>query len=140
MVDKPLGLLEQRAPRGFVRPPAPSPDPLSPADLPGAVKAELPATLAPQLATLASSVPAQGPWHYELKFDGYRLLARVDEGRARLFTRNGNDWTHKMKPLAAAIEALGLQSAWLDGEIVVLGQQGTPDFHRLQTRLRRGGH
>ncbi len=43
------------------------------------MKAALPAALAPQLATLASSVPAQGAWHYELKFDGYRLLARVDD-------------------------------------------------------------
>jgi len=132
VVDKPLGLLEQRAPPGFVRPPAPSPAALTPAALPGAVKAELPVALAPQLATLASSVPAQGSWHYELKFDGYRLLARVAKGRARLFTRNGNDWTDRMKPLAAAIESLGVQSAWLDGEIVVLGPQGTPDFHLLQ--------
>ncbi len=140
VVDKPLGLLEQRAPRDFVRPPAPAPDTLHAAELPGAVPAALPATLAPQLATLAASVPAQGPWHYELKFDGYRLLARLDEdGHARLYTRNANDWTHKLVPLARAIEALGLRSAWLDGEIVVLGPKGTPDFHLLQTAFDAAG-
>ena len=102
------------------------------ADLPGAVKANLPATLAPQLATLATSVPASGEWSYEIKFDGYRLLARIEQGRARLFTRNGNDWTAKLKALAAAVETLGIQAAWLDGEIVVLNQDGTPDFNALQ--------
>ena len=131
VVAKPLGPIEQRAPRGGVRD-APAGAALAPADLPGAVAAELPATLAPQLATRAGSVPSRGEWRCELKLDGYRLLARIEDGRARLFTRAGNDWTERMKPLAAAVEALGIRSAWLDGEIVVLGEQGTPDFNALQ--------
>ena len=132
VVKKSLGRLEERAPRGGVAPSSRTRSPQSAADLPGAVKANLPATLAPQLATLATSVPASGEWSYEIKFDGYRLLARIEQGRARLFTRNGNDWTAKLKALAAAVETLGIQAAWLDGEIVVLNQDGTPDFNALQ--------
>ncbi|WP_280153622.1 DNA ligase D [Piscinibacter sp. XHJ-5] len=131
VVEKPLGLLEQRQPRSAVT--AAGSAVQSAAQLPGAVKAALPAALSPQLATPAQAPPTQGEWIYELKLDGYRLLARIDErGRARLITRNGHDWTAKMKPLAEAVEALGVRSAWLDGEIVVLDDKGTPNFNLLQ--------
>ncbi|HTH10817.1 MAG TPA: DNA ligase D [Acidovorax sp.] len=102
----------------------------------GAVKAPLPEKLAPQLATLATGVPA-GEWIYEIKFDGYRILARIEKGRVQLFTRNGNDWTARMPQLAAALEDLGVKSAWLDGEIVVMGAHGTPDFNALQNAFDR---
>jgi bifunctional non-homologous end joining protein LigD len=73
-----------------------APDPAS--ALPaGAVKAALPDTLAPELATLVADVPADGDWSYEIKFDGYRVLARIGRGEVRLLTRNGNDWTAKLK-------------------------------------------
>ena len=81
-----------------------------------------------------SSVPP-GDWIVEGKFDGYRLMARIDAGKARLFTRNGHDWTGKLLPLAQAITDLGLDSAWLDGEIVVLNDAGVPDFNRLQNAI-----
>ncbi|MCX4197728.1 EamA family transporter [Methylobacterium organophilum] len=70
--------------------------------LEGAVPAELPESFKPQLATLVDSVPA-GDWRYEIKFDGYRMLARIDSGEVRLFTRNGHDWTAKMPQQAAAL-------------------------------------
>ncbi|MEF7612401.1 DNA ligase D [Aquincola sp. MAHUQ-54] len=92
----------------------------------------LPLTLAPQLATLVDALPAEGEWIYEIKFDGYRLLARVDGEDVRLFTRNGHDWTSKLRPLAQAVAGLGLRSGWLDGEIVVQDAQGVPDFQQLQ--------
>ena len=134
VADKPLGPVEQREPRGPARPGdgGAAEEVRSVAGLPGAVKAPLPAMLAPQLATLAKEPPTGPGWIYELKFDGYRLLARIDEGQVRLITRNGNDWTSKMQPLAAAVEQLQLGSAWLDGEIVVLRPDGTPDFNALQ--------
>ncbi len=140
VVDKPLGPVEEREPRGGAQGNASArndagTETLSlqePGNLPGAVKAPLPDMLAPQLATLAKAPPSGPEWTCELKFDGYRLLARIDRGRVRLITRNGNDWTSKMKPLAAAVERLGLRSAWLDGEIVVLKNDGTPDFNALQ--------
>ncbi len=98
----------------------------------GAVKARLPATLLPQLATLVSEAPADSGWIYEIKFDGYRLLARIDGDDVRLFTRRGNDWSARMPALVDAVRALGIDSAWLDGEIVVNGANGVPDFNALQ--------
>jgi bifunctional non-homologous end joining protein LigD len=92
----------------------------------------LPLTQAPQLATLVDSVPDQGDWVYEIKFDGYRLLARIDEGAVRLFTRNGHDWTSRLKGLAKELGRLKLTSGWLDGEIVVIGANGGTDFQALQ--------
>jgi bifunctional non-homologous end joining protein LigD len=100
---------------------------------PAAVKAELPAKLAPQLATLVDAPPGDhSDWFFEVKFDGYRMLARVDGARIQLFTRNGNDWTDKLKPLRAEIERLGLADGWYDGEIVILNDKGLPDFGALQ--------
>lgn len=106
--------------------------------LTGAVKAALPEKLPPQLATLATGVPSEGEWIYEIKFDGYRIMTRIDKGKARLITRGGHDWSSKMPALVEEIEQLGLQSAWLDGEIVVPGANGTPDFNALQNAFDRG--
>ncbi len=106
--------------------------PLVAAKLAGAVKAKLPDTLSPQLATLASSVPDSGKWIFEIKFDGYRLMTRIEGGKARLMTRGGHDWSSKMPDLVKEIEQLGIHSGYLDGEIVVMGPTGVPDFGALQ--------
>jgi bifunctional non-homologous end joining protein LigD len=132
VVAQPLGPVERREPRGAAVPPEISPTGPDALAAAGARKAPLPATLKPQLATLSKAVPCDGHWLYEIKFDGYRLLARIERGRARLFTRNGHDWSDRMKPLVADLEATGVQSAWLDGEIVVMGERGVPDFNALQ--------
>ncbi len=99
--------------------------------------AALPATLAPQLATLVARPPAEpAQWIYEIKFDGYRLLARVEGSgkrqQVRLFTRNGNDWTHRLAALHAELLRLALPEGWYDGEIVVMNENGLPDFGALQ--------
>jgi bifunctional non-homologous end joining protein LigD len=103
-------------------------------DLPGgAKKAALPLALSPQLATLVDAPPANpAQWQYEIKFDGYRILARIDGDDVRLFTRQGNDWTAKMRGLAAEIASLGWPDGWLDGEIVVVDAHGITDFQALQ--------
>ena len=93
---------------------------------------KLPLSLFPQLATLVEEPPRGEGWIYEVKFDGYRLLARIDGDDVRLFTRNGNNWTPRMKALAEEVARLGIASAWLDGEIVVLNAKGNPDFQALQ--------
>jgi bifunctional non-homologous end joining protein LigD len=98
----------------------------------GAIEARLPATLLPQLATLVSEAPRDPGWIYEIKFDGYRLLARIDGDDVRLFTRRGNDWSARMAGLVDAVRALAIGSGWLDGEIVVNGANGVPDFNALQ--------
>lgn len=103
----------------------------------GAVKAPLPKTLAPQLASLASAAPTSGVWSWEIKLDGYRLMTRIDDGKARLITRGGHDWSAKMPALVKAVQSLGLKTAWLDGEIVVIGKNGTPEFNGLQNAFDR---
>jgi bifunctional non-homologous end joining protein LigD len=135
VVAHPLAPVEEREPRA-----APAQTPAAPRepDLGNATRAALPKTLAPQLATLASAAPATGRWLVENKFDGYRLLARIDGAAVRLVTRGGHDWTAKMRPLAAALQALGIASGWLDGEIVVLDAQGLPDFNALQNAIDSG--
>ena len=94
--------------------------------------AALPPTLAPQLATLVGAVPSGSDWRYEIKFDGYRLLTRVDGRSVRCFTRNGNDWSAKLPALVDAVRALKLAPCWLDGELVALDANGVPDFQALQ--------
>jgi bifunctional non-homologous end joining protein LigD len=101
--------------------------------------AALPTKLSPQLATLATEPPSGGDWVYEIKFDGYRLLARIEQGQCRLFTRNGNDWTDKMASLATAIAEIGIKSGWLDCEAVVLSSDGMPNFNALQNAFDRYG-
>jgi bifunctional non-homologous end joining protein LigD len=105
--------------------------------LTGAHKAKLPTQLKPELATLVDSAP-EGQWSYEIKFDGYRIMARIDHDQVQLFTRNGHDWTHKLPQQAAALAALDLESAWLDGEMVVANEQGVPDFQALQNAFEAG--
>jgi bifunctional non-homologous end joining protein LigD len=77
-------------------------------------------------------VPTGPGWIYEVKFDGYRVVARIDGDDVRLFTRNGNDWTARMPALRDEIAALKLSSGWLDGEITVLDARGNPSFQLLQ--------
>ena len=97
-----------------------------------AQKAPLPQFVSPQLATLVTAPPSAGEWVYEVKHDGYRMLARITRDSVNLFTRAGNDWTAKLPRLARELEKLGLEESWLDGEIVVLGADGRASFQRLQ--------
>ncbi|WP_321880483.1 DNA ligase D [Paraburkholderia bannensis] len=106
--------------------------------LEGAVRAALPAKLAPQLATPADAPPGTDGWLYELKFDGYRVLARIEGDDVRIFTRTGKDWSAKFPQQIEALRALRLESAWLDGEAVVLDQNGVPDFQALQNAFDAG--
>ena len=107
-----------------------------PAKLPP--KAALPAAFSPQLATLMDAPPQPaGEWLYELKYDGYRLLVRIEGKDVRCFTRNGHDWSDKLPELVKALRALKLRSAWIDGEIVVEGENGAPDFQALQNAFER---
>lgn len=113
------------------------------AGLPGE-EAPLPEMLKPQLATLVEGVPRQAgdDWIYEMKFDGYRLLARLRDGQVRLYTRNGHDWGPKLPHLVQALQRLPVPDAWIDGEIVMLADNGAPSFQALQNAFdgeRTGG-
>lgn len=98
-----------------------------------APKADLPDLLKPQLATLAEGkLGDETNWIVEIKFDGYRLLTKIDNKEIRFFTRNGNDWTSKLVFLTTEITKLNWPPGWYDGEIVVPNAKGIPDFGALQ--------
>jgi bifunctional non-homologous end joining protein LigD len=104
----------------------------------GAKPATLPSFFDPALASLVDKPPLGDRWVHEVKFDGYRLLARLDHGRVKLLTRSGLDWTSKFATVAKALAALPVMTAFLDGEVVVETEHGVPDFGALQADLSEG--
>jgi bifunctional non-homologous end joining protein LigD len=107
-------------------------------DIPGARKRRMPDKLQPQLATVASQAPDGPEWLHEIKYDGYRLLARIEDGKVRLITRGGLDWTAKFLALADRLGELPLDSAVIDGELVHLEPEGTTSFSGLQDAISSG--
>lgn len=103
-------------------------------------KESLPKFIAPQLASLAKAPPVGKNWVHELKLDGYRMQARIDRKKdsVQLLTRTGLDWTHRMKALAWALRDLPVETALLDGEVVVLEPDGTTSFANLQAAFQEG--
>jgi bifunctional non-homologous end joining protein LigD len=106
-----------------------------PARIRGAKRGLLPTFVEPSLAKLADRVPASERWIHEIKFDGYRMQARIDGKETRLLTRNGLDWTKRFASVAKMLGKLGLASALLDGEIVVEDTAGIASFSSLQADL-----
>ena len=106
----------------------------------GARHTVLPAFVKPCLATLADKAPDSANWVHEIKFDGYRLQARVDRGKVKLLTRKGLDWTKKFPTIAAAVAKLPAKDALLDGELVVEGSDGISSFSLLQQDLKANRH
>jgi bifunctional non-homologous end joining protein LigD len=101
--------------------------------------ADLPDFVPPELATLQSQPPSGPEWLHEVKFDGYRIQAALSGGKLRLHTRTGLDWTERFgKPIADALAALDCRSALIDGEIVVMGENGVASFSALQQALSEG--
>jgi bifunctional non-homologous end joining protein LigD len=103
--------------------------------IPGARSGPLPEFVPPQLATLVATPPSGVDWLHEMKFDGYRILCRIQKGRATLLSRNGKDWTDHFPDVAAAAAALPARQALLDGEVAVLLPNGTTKFQALQNAL-----
>jgi len=108
-------------------------------NLPGARKATLPEFVSPQLATLVKEAPRGNEWLHELKFDGYRLLCHLQRGHVRLWTRNRKDWTDKFPNVAKALQALRVQSAILDAEVVAMDSSGRSSFQGLQQAIHKSG-
>ena len=118
----------------------------------GAPAEPMPAFLPPQLATAAETIPQGSGWLHELKLDGYRIQAHLrtkpnskagkaksrPQREATLYTRSGLDWTHRMRAVAAALEALPVDQAVLDGELVVLDDKGQTSFSSLQAAFEKG--
>jgi bifunctional non-homologous end joining protein LigD len=106
-------------------------------ELHGARRAKPPAILSPQLGTLSERAPAGQAWLHEIKFDGYRIVVHLEQGKARLMTRNGHDWTARLRTQARQLETLPVRQAILDGELVALNAGGASSFRELQEALSR---
>src|SRR6201987_6176452 len=85
----------------------------------------LPAWIKPQLTKLVDQPPDGPDWLHEIKFDGYRMQARLDGGAVRLLTRTGLDWTHKYPAIAAALTSIGATQGYLDGELCGVRPDGS---------------
>jgi bifunctional non-homologous end joining protein LigD len=96
----------------------------------------LPKFVEPQLCRLVDQPPSDKEWLHEVKFDGYRMQLRIEDGNAKLFTRKGLDWTEKFAAIAKA--AMKLPNAIIDGEVCALDHNGAPDFAALQAVLSDG--
>jgi bifunctional non-homologous end joining protein LigD len=91
-----------------------------------------PAFVAPQLAQLREAPPDGDNWLHEIKFDGYRIIAVINGGRVRLFTRNKQDWTKRYARTASVLSSLKLGDCTLDGELVALDDKGQGSFSQMQ--------
>lgn len=120
--------------------PTPPPQRTKPASgkLVGSIKALMPTSIDLQLASPSAALPKEGDWIHEIKFDGYRTLAFVEQGDCRLITRGGLDWTRRYGDLPLAFGELPCRQAIIDGEIVVLDDKGISRFAMLQDALSAG--
>lgn len=108
-------------------------------EIDGAKKAKMPDFVQPALATLRAKAPEGEGWIHEIKFDGYRLQAHIAEGQVKLLTRSGLDWTDRFGDgLIAALKALPVTTALIDGEVVVEGGNSASSFSALQADLSEG--
>jgi bifunctional non-homologous end joining protein LigD len=105
--------------------------------IPGARKTAIPTLIAPQLATLVKEPPSGEQWLHELKFDGYRMLCRIDRGKVQFWSRNGKDWTEKFPGIVQAVKSLPVTNAIVDGEVVVVDAQGRSSFQKLQRAMAK---
>jgi len=96
------------------------------------IKKAMPKAVKPMLCTLTKEVIADPDYLYEIKWDGYRIISYVNDGRVRMDSRSALDYTNKYPPVAKALKELG-HDAVLDGEVVVFNDEGKPDFDALQT-------
>jgi bifunctional non-homologous end joining protein LigD len=98
----------------------------------------MPGFTPPQLATLSSSVPTGAEWVHEIKFDGYRMISHINNGKVKIFSRNGNDWTAAFQSIAHLLSKFKIGTAIVDGELVVADEQGKSNFMELKNALSKG--
>jgi bifunctional non-homologous end joining protein LigD len=103
-----------------------------------APKEDLPKFITPELAQPSDRPPRTAGWVHELKLDGYRVQVRKEDAKVRLLTRTGLDWTHRMRSIAQLAKDIPAQSAIIDGEVVVLREDGISSFADLQAAFQEG--
>jgi bifunctional non-homologous end joining protein LigD len=111
--------------------------PADPSSVEGAVKAEMPTSLEPMLATLTDqkAMPSGSDWLFEVKWDGYRALCFIADKKIRMLSRRGNPMEKQFSEVAKALlECVNADSALIDGEVVALDENGVPSFQLLQNR------
>jgi bifunctional non-homologous end joining protein LigD len=104
----------------------------------GVERTPLPTWVKPQLAALVKQPPDGPDWLHEIKFDEYRMHARLDAGRVKILTRRGNDWTQKYPAIAKAIAGLTAQDAYLDAELCGVLRDGRTAFNLIQNATDAG--
>src|SRR5579864_2908785 len=109
-------------------------------DLPGAVKKEMPAKINPMLASIVEKPFDDPNWLFEIKWDGYRAVSFIENGDVRLVSRNQNDLSPRYPELQDLPSFVNAESAILDGEVVVLDEQGRPSFSLMQQRTGIRSH
>jgi ATP-dependent DNA ligase len=92
----------------------------------------LPQWIPPQLTQLVEKAPSGPQWLHEIKLDGFRMAARIEHGHAKLLTRTGLDWSAKYPAVLSALAAARAMSAYIDGELCGLGEDGLPSFAETQ--------
>src|SRR3954466_993082 len=103
--------------------------------VPGTRKSAIPAYIEPCDPTLRERAPQGREWRYEIKGDGYRAQLHLQDGNAKVYSRTGLDWTVQFSSIASAACALNAESTVIDGEAVVYGANGVPDFQQLRREL-----
>src|SRR4051794_18621551 len=105
--------------------------------LPGAKPSPRPGFIAPCDPTLRECAPRGSDWLHEIKIDGYRAQLHIHDGRVRVFSRGGYDWTEQFSQIARAAETLSTGELIIDGEATVIGKTGLPDFQALRRELAK---
>jgi bifunctional non-homologous end joining protein LigD len=116
-------------------PPKREANPIQPGELDGARKSAMPSHVEPMLATLGEHAFSDPNWLFEIKWDGVRALARIEDGALTLRSRNGADITKRYPELAFLPQAFAASQAIVDGEIVAMDERGLSSFERLQERM-----
>jgi bifunctional non-homologous end joining protein LigD len=106
--------------------------------IPGNRRSKMPSKIAPMLPTSTKSAPTGNRWVHEIKYDGYRMLAHIENKQVRFFSRNGHDWSDKLPKLRAELAQLPVETAVIDGEVAFVTDTGTTDFQALQNTIGKG--
>lgn len=109
-----------------------------PGDFPKAKQSPMLGIIRPSLPTATRIAPSGEKWIHEIKYDGYRMLAFVEQGKTKFQSRNGKDWTDKLRTLGHVVAQLPCDSAIVDGEVVMMNQDGVTSFQALQNRIGAG--
>ena len=109
-------------------------------DLKGAVKRPMPTAIQPMLASIAEDPFDDPNWLFEIKWDGYRVVSFIENGKVRMVSRNQNDLGPRYPELRELPKLVKAKTAILDGEVVVLDEQGRPSFSLMQQRTGIRAH